>query len=295
MVAPMLELHYAVPGAGGVLVPLNTRLAAADYAYILEHCGPGVVVVAESLRPVLDEAVQRLGGGAPRVLTTEEYERLLEGARPAELRLPADERALLSINYTSGTTGRPKGVMTAHRGAYLHSLGVIAEAGLSARSAVPMPHAPMSGRNVTAIATGMIATWRGRDASRSVRPTDPRRASRSGCSAASGRAAVVGGCTGAKGAADSGARAAPTGVVVCVGWESAARSLRLAGPPGRLLETTGARSAQTNDDGARHADCEAQHSARPPLSKAGPRARIRVRRAAPSAVETAAPSPKEVP
>ena len=111
VVAPMLELHDAVPGAGGrgVLVPLNTRLAAADYAYILEHRGPGVVVVAESLRPVLDEAVQRLGGGAPRVLTAEEYERLLEGARPAELRLPADKRALLSINYTSGTTGRPKG------------------------------------------------------------------------------------------------------------------------------------------------------------------------------------------
>ena len=157
------------------------------------------MVVAESLRPVLDEAVQRLGGGAPRVLTTEEHERLLEGARPAELRLPADERALLSINYTSGTTGRPKGVMTAHRGAYLHSLGVIAEAGLSARSGVSMPHAPMSGRNVTAIATGMIATWRERDASRSVRPTDPRRASRSGCSAASGRPAVVGRCTGARG------------------------------------------------------------------------------------------------
>jgi fatty-acyl-CoA synthase len=136
-----------------VLVPLNTRLAAADDDCILEHCGPRVVVVAESMRPVLDEAVQRLGGGAPRVLTTEEYERLAEGARPAELRLPADERALLSINDTSGTTGRPKGVMTAHRGAYLHSLGVIAEAVLSARSAVSMPHAPMSGRNVTAIAT----------------------------------------------------------------------------------------------------------------------------------------------
>ena len=127
----MLELHYAVPGIGAVLVPLNTRLTSEDYAYILEHSGAKVVVVAEELRAVLGEP-------AGIEIVTE-----LDGD-PAELRRPGDERDLLSINYTSGTTGRPKGVMTTHRGAYLHSLGVIAEAGLTARSSylwtLPMFH-----------------------------------------------------------------------------------------------------------------------------------------------------------
>jgi fatty-acyl-CoA synthase len=138
-VAELLELHYAVPGAGGVLVPLNTRLAARDYAYILEHSGATAVIADRSAQPALEQ----LDGH--RILYTDaEWSEALEAATPAGLELPADENALLSINYTSGTTGRPKGVMTSHRGAYLHSLGVIAEAGLSARSSylwtLPMFH-----------------------------------------------------------------------------------------------------------------------------------------------------------
>jgi fatty-acyl-CoA synthase len=128
----MLELHYAAPGIGAVLVPLNTRLTAEDYAYILEHSGAKAVVVAEELRELLSDAPEGI-----EVVTE------LDG-EPVELRRPDDERDLLSINYTSGTTGRPKGVMTTHRGAYLHSLGVIAEAGLGARSSylwtLPMFH-----------------------------------------------------------------------------------------------------------------------------------------------------------
>jgi len=148
-VSAMLELHYAVPGAGGVLVPLNTRLAAPEYAYILEHSGARSVFVAPALRGVLEEALDVLPGPAPRVVTVAggagcEYEALVEGGWAAPLRRPRDERSLLSINYTSGTTGRPKGVMTSHRGAYLHTLGVIAEAGLTARSGylwtLPMFH-----------------------------------------------------------------------------------------------------------------------------------------------------------
>jgi fatty-acyl-CoA synthase len=134
----MLELHYAVPGAGGVLVPLNTRLTSDDYAYILGHSGAALVVVSPELR-------EQIPDGAPHtVVDGEEYEGLIERAEPRDLRRPADERDLLSINYTSGTTGRPKGVMTTHRGAYLHSLGVVAEAGLTPRSSylwtLPMFH-----------------------------------------------------------------------------------------------------------------------------------------------------------
>src|SRR3954469_13718929 len=150
-VAPMLELHYAAPGVGGVLVPLNTRLASAEYSYILEHCGARVLVAYRPLQAALDPALEELGDDAPRVVWVEEgdpegsdYEQLLAGAEPLDLERPEDERALLSINYTSGTTGRPKGVMTNHRGAYLHALGVIAEAGLTPRSSylwtLPMFH-----------------------------------------------------------------------------------------------------------------------------------------------------------
>src|SRR4051812_36691999 len=134
----MLELHYAVPGIGGVLVPLNTRLTPDDYDYILGHSGAELVIVAPELR-------EQLPDGAPRAIVDgDEYEQLVEGAEPTDLVRPEDERALLSINYTSGTTGRPKGVMTTHRGAYLHSLGVIPEAGLTPRSSylwtLPMFH-----------------------------------------------------------------------------------------------------------------------------------------------------------
>jgi fatty-acyl-CoA synthase len=147
--AAMLEVHYAVPGAGGVLVPMNTRLTSADYAYILRHSGAQVVVAATTMRGSLEAALASMDT-PPRVLWVDpddgdcDYETLLESATPAGLVRPDDERALLSINYTSGTTGRPKGVMTSHRGAYLHSLGVIAEAGLTTRSAylwtLPMFH-----------------------------------------------------------------------------------------------------------------------------------------------------------
>jgi fatty-acyl-CoA synthase len=129
----MLELHYAVPGIGAVLVPLNTRLTGDDYAYILAHSGAKLVFADPELAELLDH---------PGVVT--DHEALIADAEPRDLQRPDDERALLSINYTSGTTGRPKGVMTTHRGAYLHSLGVIPEAGLTPRSSylwtLPMFH-----------------------------------------------------------------------------------------------------------------------------------------------------------
>jgi fatty-acyl-CoA synthase len=149
-VVSMLELHYAVPGVGAVLVPLNTRLAAAEYAYILDHSGASVVFAATDLRDTLTAALAELPGEV-RVVWVDpadpaacEYEALVADGPPVPLVHPADERTMLSLNYTSGTTGRPRGVMTSHRGAYLHSLGVIAEARLDARSVylwtLPMFH-----------------------------------------------------------------------------------------------------------------------------------------------------------
>ena len=137
--APMLELTYAVPGARGVLVPLNTRLAAPEYEYILEHSGAKVLVADRAFEETLGEL-----DDIPRVVWADEYEEMRGAAEPVDLERPDDERALISINYTSGTTGKPKGVMTNHRGAYLHALGVIAEAGLTPRSSylwtLPMFH-----------------------------------------------------------------------------------------------------------------------------------------------------------
>jgi fatty-acyl-CoA synthase len=156
-VAAMLELHYAVPGAGAVLVPMNTRLSAGEYAYILAHSQASVVVAARRLAGPLTaaldqmQALDQMRGPRPKVLWQGEdgegsceYSELARSGSPGPLHRPADENALLSINYTSGTTGQPKGVMTSHRGAYLHSLGVIAESGLDTRSSylwtLPMFH-----------------------------------------------------------------------------------------------------------------------------------------------------------
>lgn len=114
-VAAMLELHYAVPATGAVLVPLNTRLAAAEYASILEHSGTSAVVAAVELRERLEPVLATHALAHVRVVWVDcrepdacEYEAMLAEAAPAALRRPDAERSLLSINYTSGTTGRPK-------------------------------------------------------------------------------------------------------------------------------------------------------------------------------------------
>ena len=136
-VAAMLELHYAVPGIGGGARPaqhapgrgrvrLHPRpLAAPRVLVAYRRCRRRSTPRSRSSATTRRACLGRGGRRGP------EYERLLADAEPIDLERPDDERALLSINYTSGTTGRPKGVMTTHRGAYLHALGVIAEAGLT--------------------------------------------------------------------------------------------------------------------------------------------------------------------
>jgi fatty-acyl-CoA synthase len=146
-VSAMLEAQYAVAGLGNVLVPINTRLASSETAYILAHSGARCLIADEAFGGLTRDALAALPE-PPSVIwfsagEDSEYERLLGAAS----RLPlgsSPEAVLLSINYTSGTTGRPKGVMYSHRGSYLQTLGVIAECRLSASSrylwTLPMFH-----------------------------------------------------------------------------------------------------------------------------------------------------------
>ena len=123
----MLELHYGVPLAGAVLVPINVRLVPEEIRSILEHSGSRLLVASDELFDSASEAAESLGlmvvaaGGA-----SSPYEQAIRDASPGG-RLPLEEGGLLAINYTSGSTGRPKGVMYSHRGAYLQSLAMTAQ------------------------------------------------------------------------------------------------------------------------------------------------------------------------
>ena len=143
----LLEAHFGVPWAGSPLVAINTRLAAPEITYILLHSGAKVLLVDPSLGELARSAVEPLHA-PPLVLEAGPgdggaYERLLADAAPSAI-APTDERALLAINYTSGTTGRPKGVMYHHRGAYLQALAMLAHTKMDATSAylwtLPMFH-----------------------------------------------------------------------------------------------------------------------------------------------------------
>jgi fatty-acyl-CoA synthase len=126
----MLELHYGVPAAGGVLVAINIRLAAAEIRYILEHSGARFLFVDAEFEPLVADPPHGLE--IVRVDDTgradDPYEQLLADGDPmgVERRLDSEDEPI-AINYTSGTTGRPKGVVYSHRGAYLNALGELIE------------------------------------------------------------------------------------------------------------------------------------------------------------------------
>lgn len=150
-----LEIYFAVPQIGAILVPINRLLSPGEMKYILQHSEARALIVHGTLGHLLEPirgALDHLHlviwtgpgneAGDPSDLIYENF--LQEGqAEPFVYRVD-DEDQTISINYTSGTTGRPKGVMYTHRGAYLNALGEIVETGLNPSSVylwtLPMYH-----------------------------------------------------------------------------------------------------------------------------------------------------------
>jgi fatty-acyl-CoA synthase len=154
-IPPMLEAHYAVPMIGAALVSINIRLSANEVAYIINHSDAKAVFVdnefAGTVQPVMDQLekvsffVNICDASEEQPLDGTDYESFLNsGAADPVTIAVANEGDVATINYTSGTTGLPKGVMYHHRGAYLNALGEILEARLDADSVylwtLPMFH-----------------------------------------------------------------------------------------------------------------------------------------------------------
>ena len=156
-VPAMLECHYGVPMVGAVLNALNYRLDAGTIAFILEHAQTKLLIADREFSDTIAAAIARMDdppvvididdpachGGAP--VGEKSYEALLlEGSSDDPYDYPSDEWQAISLCYTSGTTGNPKGVVYHHRGAYLNAIGQILAFGLSDESiylwTLPMFH-----------------------------------------------------------------------------------------------------------------------------------------------------------
>lgn len=130
------EAHFGVPLIGAVLNAINTRLDVDTVAYIFDHAESKVVLVDTQFVELAEAAKQQSGSDLQIVEVPDKiagfaatgrhplYEDLIAGGDPAmDWQMPADEWQAISLNYTSGTTGRPKGVVYHHRGAYLNTMG----------------------------------------------------------------------------------------------------------------------------------------------------------------------------
>ena len=126
-----LESFYAVPQVGAVLVPVNYRLSADDFAYIIDHSGATTVCATEEYLGSVESIRDRLPSVKHFIALSGQrdgwldYEAALSAQSPAVIRPDIAEGDLLTINYTSGTTARPKGVMITHRNAYLNVVGTL--------------------------------------------------------------------------------------------------------------------------------------------------------------------------
>ena len=146
-----LESFYAVPQIGAVVVPINYRLTPADFTYLIQHSGAKVVCAhsdyldaVDSIRGVLPDVQAFVALESPRAGWLD-YEALL-AASPATFDRPEiRETDLITINYTSGTTSRPKGVMITHRNAYMNAVGTLVHHPMSCADrylwTLPMFHA----------------------------------------------------------------------------------------------------------------------------------------------------------
>src|SRR5260370_952029 len=141
----MLEAHYGVPMTGAVLNTLNTRLDAPIIAFTLDHAETKILITDREFSKIIKEALT-LAKAKPLVidyddpeftgpgerLGSSEYEAFLAGGEEDfAWSMPADEWDAISLNYTSGTTGDPKGVVYHHRGAYLLALGNVVTCGMA--------------------------------------------------------------------------------------------------------------------------------------------------------------------
>ena len=138
----MVEMHFALPMHGAVLNTINTRLDATTIAYILEHGGAKCLIVDQQFAPVITEALALMSTPAPHIIEVidaqSDYNKpvpqigsiryedfLATGAASDAWQLPPSEWDSIALNYTSGTSGKPKGVLYHHRGAYLMPMGTI--------------------------------------------------------------------------------------------------------------------------------------------------------------------------
>jgi fatty-acyl-CoA synthase len=133
-IAAHAEAHFGVPACGAVLNAINTRLDLDTVAYIFEHGAAKVALVDSTLIELAEQARHKIGGGPVLIEVVDEgftasgrhrtYDDLLAAGDPGfAWVMPQDEWESLALNYTSGTTGRPKGVVYHHRGAYLSTMG----------------------------------------------------------------------------------------------------------------------------------------------------------------------------
>jgi fatty-acyl-CoA synthase len=127
----MLESFYAVPQIGAICVPINYRLTPNDFVYLINHSGAKIVCVHSDYLDAVDSVRAELPNVTAFVALEGakegwmSYETLLSGASPSFQPASISESDLISINYTSGTTSRPKGVMITHRNAYINVVGTL--------------------------------------------------------------------------------------------------------------------------------------------------------------------------